>query len=371
MAIKRDREQRILWLSQEQSIHELVTTHQALIDKHFGKKFVTNPAGTELLTAEGGDSDEGQRLLNAAELKTFQSLVGSNIYIGTCTRPDIAFQTNRLAMFMSAARHQHLVAAVRVCAYLRDTAARPLCFFATTSELQSDGRTPLPIQLITYCDSDFASCLTTRRSTTGCLMLFNGMPFHWISRRQKTVSLSSAEAEWMAICDACKESLWALSIIEETSQNVPSSMKATDPPIIARVDNSAALTIVNNDSSNTKTKHVAIRYHFVKDLIKNGTVRTEWVSTSQQMADILTKRLPTAEFGKYVDQLLSRDYLSIPKPILDSSVNGTNIPTIPCTDGVNHISTVNATTRLLTVAEAEEHIVAAWVNTTMCRLTRK
>jgi hypothetical protein len=87
MAIKRDREQRILWLSQEQSIHELVTTHQALIDKHFGKKFVTNPAGTELLIAEGGESEEGQRLLNAAELKTFQSLVGSNIYIGTCTRP--------------------------------------------------------------------------------------------------------------------------------------------------------------------------------------------------------------------------------------------------------------------------------------------
>jgi hypothetical protein len=328
MAITRDRERRLLWLSQEQSIHELVTTHQALIDQHYGNKRVTNPAGTELLDKDGGETEEGQRLLDEKELKTFQSLVGSNIYIGTCTRPDIAFQTNRLAMFMSAGRVQHLLAAVRVVAYLRDTATRPLCFFTTDDEMRKTNLNPLPVHITVYCDSDFASCVSTRRSTTGCLLLFNGVPFHWVSRRQKTVALSSTEAEWMAICDACKEALWTLSIIEQTSEIVPSSMVATTPPITARVDNSAALTIVNGDATHTKMKHVAIRFHFVRDLINEGKVRTEWVSTLQQMADILTKRLPTKEFEAYVNQILSVDTSSIPLPMQCSSINGTNTPTV-------------------------------------------
>ena len=328
MAIKRDRKRRVLWLSQEQSIHELITTHQDLINKHYRNKTVINPAGIESLTADGGETEASRQPLNAEELKTFQSLVGSCIYLGACTRPDIAFQTNRLATFMACARQQHLDAIIRVCAYLRDTSTKALCFYATEDEMQRDETQPLTVQLITYCDSDFASCTTTRRSTTGCMLLFNGIPFHWISRRQKTVSLSSAEAEWMALCDAAKEALWALSVVRETNENVPSSMVESTPPITARVDNSAALTIVNADSSNTKTKHVDVRHHFVKDLIKAGTMKTEWVSTSQQLADILTKRLPTPEFTRYVKQILAHNNESMPDPIEASSVNGTNTPTV-------------------------------------------
>lgn len=136
-----------------------------------------------------------------------------------------------------------------------------------------------------FVDSSWANDLATRRSTTGFVVKFNGNTICWVSKKQKTVALSSTEAEYMAASEATTEALWLRYWINE--------VLATDTPIrvTMRCDNQSAIDLAKNDTFHQRTKHIDIRHHFIRECIADKKVTMTYVPTEHQEADILTKAL--------------------------------------------------------------------------------
>jgi hypothetical protein len=129
--------------------------------------------------------------------------------------------------------------------------------------------------------------------------MMNGNLVSWQSKKQPTVALSSTEAEYMAINDVAKEIMWMRMILGELG------LKVVTPTIIY-VDNQPAIRISENDSEHDRTKHIDIRHYVIRDLIKNGDIKLQWISTNDQLADIFTKSLATPTFVTLRDQLMTK-----------------------------------------------------------------
>ena len=139
--------------------------------------------------------------------------------------------------------------------------------------------------------------METRKSTTGLLSKFNGNVITWVTRKQKTTALSTTEAEYMALADATTEALWLRTWIEEVFEK--------QIPVIIRCDNQSALALAKNDTFHQRTKHIDIRYHFIRQHVNDKSIIVKWVETGQQQADFLTKRLNTQLFIKARDKLMT------------------------------------------------------------------
>ena len=140
-----------------------------------------------------------------------------------------------------------------------------------------------------YCGSDYAGDIGDRKSTTGYCSYINNNIISWCTKKQATVALSSTEAEYMAIGEIAKEVMWLRMILEEMNVKVKR-------PTIIYVDNQSAKKISENDTEHDRTKHIDVRHYFNRDLIANGEVKLEWISTHNQLADIFTKPLGVPAF---------------------------------------------------------------------------
>jgi hypothetical protein len=125
----------------------------------------------------------------------------------------------------------------------------------------------------------------------------NGNAVSWVSKKQTTVALSSAEAEYMAISATVQEIKWISQLMEELGLN-------TVKPSTLYCDNQAAIAISNNDVHHARTKHIDIRHHYVRDAIKAKEIDIKWISTNNQLADIFTKPLPRQSFERLRQVLL-------------------------------------------------------------------
>jgi len=151
-----------------------------------------------------------------------------------------------------------------------------------------------------YSDSDWAECKETRRSTSGGLVLYNGDVVHWFSRRQKAVAVSSAEAEYVALFDATKEIQWFRNWILEVfgEQEVGTTL--------IHEDNQAAIELANNKNMmSMRVKHIDLKYHFLKELVANGSIRLGWIQSENQLADILTKPLQGSQFKNICQMIMN------------------------------------------------------------------
>ena len=148
-----------------------------------------------------------------------------------------------------------------------------------------------------YSDASWGNDLETRRSTTGICVLFNGNVICWLSRRQATVARSSTEAEYMAVSDAAAEALWFKSMVKEVFEY--------DISVQIWCDNQSAIALSKNDTFHQRTKHIDIRYHFVRERIESGELLIGWKQTDQQLADIFTKPLGTTKFLHLRDKLMT------------------------------------------------------------------
>jgi len=137
------------------------------------------------------------------------------------------------------------------------------------------------------CDADWASDKTDRVSVSGHTFFVFGSLVSWLSQKQKTCALSSTEAEYMALTGIMQESLWVVMFV--TSLGFPPTL-----PIDLLGDNKSALDLSNSESTSSRSKHIDIKYHFICQHIENGTFHTEWISTRDMTADILTKPLVPA-----------------------------------------------------------------------------
>ncbi|CAH9127483.1 unnamed protein product [Cuscuta epithymum] len=216
----------------------------------------------------------------------YRRLVGRLLYL-TVTRPDITFSVNLLTQFMSSPQDCHWNAALRVVRYLKAAPDLGILLSSDTS-----------LRLHAYCDADWASCPTTRRSTTGYCTFLGPSPISWRTKKQPTVSRSSAEAEYRAMASAASEITWLQLLLREL--HIPLH------PAQLHCDNQASLHIANNPVFHERTKHVEIDCHFVRERVQNGTICTSFVPSDQQLADVFTKSLPPASFRSLTSKLMTR-----------------------------------------------------------------
>jgi len=204
----------------------------------------------------------------------YRQAIGSLIFLATVTRPDIAFIVNYLSRFMSNYNESHWNEVKKIFRYLKGTSGLGILYEKSTENTCLQG----------FSDADYACDLDTRRSTTGYLFKLAGGAVTWGSLRQRTVSLSTTEAEYIAACEAVKEAIWLKQLLKD-SQNPCLN------PIIVNVDNQSTIKLIRNPEYHKRSKHIDIRYHFVREKYASGDIDVQYVCSQDQLADILTKAL--------------------------------------------------------------------------------
>ncbi|GJW98882.1 uncharacterized mitochondrial protein-like protein [Tanacetum coccineum] len=216
--------------------------------------------------------------------QVYRRYIGKLIYL-TITRPDICYTVQLLSQFMQSPTSVHMQAVKHLLRYLLNSPGQGI-LLAHHSK----------VKLTAYCDSDWASCPMTRRSTTGYCILLGNSPISWKSKKQGVVSRSSAEAEYMAMAITCCEVTWLLSLLKDLG------IKDLHP-VTLHCDNQAAIHIAANPVFHARTKHIEVDCHYVRDQVKEGTIRPEYIHTTKQLADVFTKVLPVGQHHNLLHKL--------------------------------------------------------------------
>ena len=165
--------------------------------------------------------------------------------------------------------------------------------------------TSFELDICIFTDSDFAADMIDRKSVSGLCVFVEGNLLNWLSKRQVTTALSSTEAEYMALCEAVKEGLHVIYLLR--------NMFSIKFPVPIYIDNKAAACIAKNDVNNKRTKHIDVRYHFLREHVQNGTFILKYVPSADNFADLFTKCLNGPVFKNLSQSLLKpliRDYLT-------------------------------------------------------------
>ncbi|KAL0358581.1 UNVERIFIED_CONTAM: Retrovirus-related Pol polyprotein from transposon RE2 [Sesamum angustifolium] len=260
------------WLGASRSAHGLLVTQQKYLtdilrDVHM---LDSRPAPTPLPPGLKLSADDGTLLFDPGP---FRRLVGRLLYLGF-TRPDISF-----------ARSSHWDAALHVLRYLKGTSSLGLFFSAQNS-----------LQPTVYTDASWASCPESRRSITGFCIFLGSSLVSWKTKKQSTVSRSSAEAEYRSMGAAVCELLWLSYLLH--ALHIPFST-----PVPFWVDNQAAIHITANPVFHERTKHLDIDCHLVRDQFKSGFIKPSHVPGRDQLADLFTKTPPTSDFARFFVKL--------------------------------------------------------------------
>lgn len=214
------------------------------------------------------------------------SCIGALLYLSTKTRPDLAFSVNTLSKFSSDPNEQHWCALKRVLRYVRGT-----CNFGIW--YSKVGFAP-----VGYSDSDFAGDCDDRRSCSGYVFMLGGGAVSWSSKKQSCVALSTAEAEYMALSTASQEAVWLNNLVYKLNFETN-----VIKPVIIYEDNMSTISIANNNVISNRTKHVQIRFHYIKELINNNCINVEFCPSEEMIADVLTKALDRIKFVKFREKL--------------------------------------------------------------------
>lgn len=219
----------------------------------------------------------------------YQKLIGSLMYLSVLTRPDITYAVNYLGQFNNNYSDYHWQCAKRVLRYLKGT-----------KDLKLTYSKDVKFNLEGFVDSDWGSDVSDRKSYTGYVFKCSGGAISWKSCKQKTVALSSTEAEYMAIIDACKEAIYLRNLINEIHGGFNC--------ITVYNDNQGANKLCYNPVFHERSKHIDIRYHFIRDNIEKGIVKVDYLNTNEMIADVLTKSLGNVKHSTFVEGLGLRNF---------------------------------------------------------------
>jgi transposase InsO family protein len=214
--------------------------------------------------------------------ETYRSAIGSLLYLSTCTRPDIAHAVGVASRFVSNPMVNHWNGVKRIFKYLQGTRNYGILMEPSDQD---------PMQVEVFTDADWAGDKGDRKSTSGLAVFVGGSLVTWLSKKQDSVALSTMEAEYMAASRGVQEILWFRQLLEELKELV-------DVRIILKCDSSSAINFMENDLLVGRAKHIDIRYHFIKDEIKNKLIRVKYCKTEEMVADILTKATTREIFEK-------------------------------------------------------------------------
>jgi hypothetical protein len=214
------------------------------------------------------------------ELCPYREAVGSLMYLMTSTRPDIAAPVGFLSRYLSCPGRRHWEAAQRVLKYVNATRTFGISY----------RREPV-VNYHVYCDSDWAGDLDGRRSTTGWVAMLGGGAVAWQSRLQKAPAQSSCEAEYVAAGMATCEIAWARGFLQELGRPLQG-------PTLLETDSQSAINVAHNPVNHDATKHIDLKYHLTRHHVQEGRVTLKYLPTSEQVADALTKSVPSDKLEK-------------------------------------------------------------------------
>lgn len=256
--------------------NDCIFIHQAAYAKKVLNKFrmfdcnpVSIPADTSKILCSNQTEEVGY---------PYREAVGSLMYLAIGTRPDISFAVGNASRFLEKPESTHVNAVKRIFKYIKGTINYGILY---------DGK--FGINFHGYSDADHGGDIETRRSTTGYAFVLGSGIISWCSERQKCVSISTTEAEYVAASQAVKELVWLKRLLQEivsTKQEIP----------FFYMDNESAMRLAKNPEYHKRTKHIDIRFHFIREKVIEKCFLLKHVSTKDQLADVFTKALPRERF---------------------------------------------------------------------------
>lgn len=231
--------------------------------------------------------EEKLNLEKASDCKSefpYQQLIGSLMYLAVLTRPDIMYPLSYMSQFNNSYNEQHWCYAKRILRYLKKT--KHYCL-----KYSKDGKA----EIEGFVDADWAHNVGDRRSYTGFNFMLSGGAISWESKKQKTVALSSTEAEYMGISEACKEAIYLRNLQFEITGHMYA--------IVLYNDNQSAQKLLANPVFHKRSKHIDVRYHFCRESVADKLVQTLYLPTADMPADLLTKSLSATKHYRFMSML--------------------------------------------------------------------
>ncbi|XP_058211421.1 uncharacterized mitochondrial protein AtMg00810-like [Rhododendron vialii] len=239
------------------------------------------PVATPLIVNEKLSKEDGSKKVDES---LYRSLVESLLYL-TITRPDIMYATSMLSRFMHNASQTHFGVAKRVLRYLQGTLDYGILY-----EKNVDTK------LLGFCDSNWAGCVDDMKNTSAYAFSLGLGVFSWASKNQQTVAQSTAEAEYVSASLATSQAIWLRRILEDVGEK-----QGEATPILC--DNKSAIAMTKNPVYHSRTKHIAIKHHFIREAVEDEEIQLEYCATEDQVADIFTKALSKEKFQYFREML--------------------------------------------------------------------
>lgn len=249
-----------IFLSQKKYITDLLFKY----NMNESKPVVTPLDSSNILTKTEDVCEETMKSI------PYRQLIGSLMYLAIGTRPDISYAVNFLSQFNNCYNEDHWKAAKRILRYLKGTIYKGLKFKKTKQNVEG------------FADADWGNCKIDRKSYTGFVFKFGGSAISWEAKKQRTVALSSVEAEYMALSEAAREATCIRNFFKEIGMSMALTISC---------DNQGALQLAENPVHHSRTKHIDIRHHYIRQALKDGSFKIKYLPTEEMPADVLTKAL--------------------------------------------------------------------------------
>ncbi|GJQ93034.1 putative ribonuclease H-like domain-containing protein [Tanacetum coccineum] len=260
-----------IFISQDKYVHESLRKFN-----YTDVKAASTPTDLEkplVKDADAGDVDE----------HLYGSMIGSLMYL-TTSRPDIMFAVCACARFQVSPKTSHLLAVKRIFRYLKGKPSLGLWYSKDS-----------PLELVAYTDSDYAGATLDRKSTTGGCQFLGNRLISWQCKKQTVVATSTTEAEYVAAASCCGQVLWIQNQLLDYGYNFMNT--------VIYIDNTSTICIIENPVQHSKTKHIEIRHHFIRDCNTKKLIQMAKIDTQLNVADLLTKGFDAGRFQYLVSSI--------------------------------------------------------------------
>ena len=291
--IERQRHLRQITISQKAYAKQILERF-GMLDAH--------PCTTPMDLHEDWEHKEGDILLDAEEKRTYQSAIGSLIYLMLGTRPDLAFSINKLAKYSANPTQRHWKGIKRILRFVKATIDAKLVLGKTqeTTETKcpsaSNSHTiPQNKLVVGYFDAAYMDNTQDRHSTIGYMFFISGSPVSWMSNKQRVVALSTTEAEYLAGTEATKEAVWIQTFLQAIG--IP---RESILPIQLYGDNQSTNALAKNPEYHVRTKHIHGKQKYITEMVEQGVIGVTYIPTTCMIADTLTKALPRTKYEDHM-----------------------------------------------------------------------
>ncbi|WVY99308.1 hypothetical protein V8G54_025378 [Vigna mungo] len=256
-----------------------VLMHQKKYTRDILRRFQMDQCNeaTPLETSKRLKTSETEERMNET---LYKQIIGSLRFLCN-SRPDIVFGVGLLSRFMSKPKKSHMVAAKRMLRYVKAIEDFGILFYRNLKTKE--------LMLVGYSDADFGGDEDERKSTSGSVYFLNNAPVSWSSKKQTVIALSSCESEYVAGCNTVCQGLWLSEILKYL-------MTKTEDCIELKMDNTSAISLAKNPVSHGRSKHIDVKYHFLRDMVNRGKFELSYCRTELQLANIFTKALSRERF---------------------------------------------------------------------------